>query len=115
MNKSSKKLSAAQQEELLLVLRERFEKNMKRHKGIEWANVESKLKTKPEKLWSLHEMEATGGEPDVIVPIAIGYDKKTAEYIFCDCCEESPKGRRSICYDHEALESRKENKPKNSA
>jgi len=113
MSKGSKKLSSAQQEELLLVLQERFEKNMKRHKSIEWAKVESKLKSKPEKLWSLLEMEKTGGEPDLVFPI--GSDKKTSEYIFYDCSAESPVGRRSFCYDHEALESRKENKPKNSA
>src|SRR6185436_18322649 len=86
-----------------------FEKNMNRHKGIEWVKVEAKLKANPEKLWSLNEMEITGGEPDVVS------DNKKKEYIFYDCSEESPKGRRSVCYDHEALESRKENKPKNSA
>jgi hypothetical protein len=105
-----KKLSADEREELLLALRARFEKNMKRHKGLEWTKVEARLEANTEKLWSLNEMEITGGEPDVI-----GHDKKTGEYIFCDCSAESPKERRSICYDHEALESRKENKPKNSA
>ena len=107
---NKKKLSAEESEELLLVLRARFEKNMNRHKGIEWNKVETKLEAHPEKLWSLNEMEKTEGEPDVI-----GYDKKTDEYIFTDCSAETPKGRRSICYDHEALESRKEHKPKNSA
>src|SRR4026209_2703675 len=107
--KNNKKLSSEQRDELLLVLRNRFEKNMNRHKGIEWADVEAKLKS-GEKLWSLDEMERTGGEPDVV-----GYDKKTDEYIFYDCSAESPKDRRSICYDHEALEKRKEHKPENSA
>jgi hypothetical protein len=104
------KLSQDQREELLLALQARFEKNMKRHKGLEWAKVEAKLEANPGKLWSLHEMEATGGEPDVV-----GHDKKSGEYIFYDCSAETPKGRRSICYDGEALESRKEHKPKNSA
>jgi len=108
--KSSKKLLSEQREELILVLRGRFEKNKNRHKGIEWAKVEAKLKSKTEKLWSLNEMEITGGEPDVV-----GQDKKTGEFIFYDCSAESPKGRRSVCYDHEALESRKEHKPENSA
>ena len=107
---SKSKLSSEEREELLITLQERFEKNMKRHKGIAWANVQSKLEASAGKLWSLNEMEITGGEPDVV-----GHDKKTGEYIFYDCSEESPKGRRSICYDHEALEARKENKPKNSA
>lgn len=107
---TKKKLAPQQTEELLQILKTRFEKNTKRHKGIEWAKVEAKLKASPAKLWSLNEMELTGGEPDVV-----GYDKKTGEYIFYDCSEESPKGRRSICYDHEALESRKEHKPKDSA
>ena len=105
-----KKLSPEQQQELLWILKARFEKNSNRHKGIDWANVQARLETAPDKLWSLEEMEITGGEPDVI-----GQDKKTGEYIFCDCSAESPKGRRSICYDHEALESRKEHKPANSA
>jgi len=104
------KLSPEQQEELLTVLEARFEKNMQRHKGIEWNKVLAKLQANLDKLWSLDEMERTEGEPDVI-----GYDKKTDEYIFYDCAAESPKGRRSICYDHEALEKRKENKPADSA
>src|SRR6187431_2313079 len=106
----SKKLSCQQREELLSALKTRFEKNMNRHKGLEWTKVQAKLEAKPEKLWSLHEMERTGGEPDVV-----GHDKKTGEYIFYDCSAESPKGRRSLCYDREALESRKEHKPANSA
>lgn len=112
MSKTNRKkeLSAQQREELLDVLKTRFEKNMKRHKGLKWADVEARLKAKPEKLWSLNEMETTEGEPDVV-----GHDKKTGEYIFFDCSAESPKGRRSVCYDHYALESRKEHKPKNSA
>jgi hypothetical protein len=112
MNKTNgnKKLSSAQREELLGALKGRFEKNMNRHKGLEWAKVQAKLEANPEKLWSLNEMEKTGGEPDVV-----GHDKKTGGYIFYDCSEESPKGRRSVCYDREALESRKEHKPKNSA
>ncbi len=112
MTKSNKKeLSPAQREELLRTLNARFEKNMNRHKGLEWAQVQAKLDSgsSGEKLWSLNEMERTSGEPDVV-----GHDKKTDEYIFYDCSAESPKGRRSICYDREALESRKENKPGNS-
>jgi hypothetical protein len=109
---TKKKLSSAEREELLLALRARFEKNMNRHKGLEWAKVQARLEADPEKMWSLNEMETTGGEPDVV---AIGNDKKTGEYIFYDCSAESPKGRRSVCYDHEALESRKEHKPENSA
>ena len=105
-----KGLSHGQLEELLKTLKARFEKNMNRHKGVEWAEVQAKLKASPEKLWSLNEMERTGGEPDVV-----GYDKKTGEYIFCDCSAETPKGRRSVCYDREALNSRKEHKPENSA
>lgn len=105
-----KNLSASQREELLKILKDRFDKNAKRHKGINWAEVEARLVSKPEKLWSLNEMEMSGGEPDVVA-----YDKKSGEYIFFDCSAESPKGRRSICYDHEALESRKEHKPKDSA
>jgi len=97
-------------EELLKTLKSRFEKNINRHQGLDWAKVQYKLNTNPEKLWSLSEMEATGGEPDVV-----GYDKTTGEYIFYDCSTESPKDRRSLCYDHEALESRKENKPKDNA
>jgi hypothetical protein len=107
---SKRKLSQDSAEELILTLRARFEKNMGRHKGIEWAKVEAKLKANAEAVWSLKEMEKTEGEPDVV-----GHDKKTNEYIFYDCAAESPKGRRSICYDHEALESRKEHKPENSA
>jgi hypothetical protein len=103
-------LSQKQREEILKVLQDRFEKNMHRHKGLEWASVRAKLEADPKKLWSLHEMERTGGEPDVV-----GHDKKSSEYIFYDCCEQSPKGRRSLCYDREALESRKEHKPKDSA
>ena len=110
MKRSKKELSLKQREELLTILKMRFEKNPTRHKDIEWEKVLVKLEAAPEKLWSLNEMEATGGEPDVI-----GYDKKTAEYIFCDCSTETPKGRRSLCYDRAALESRKEHKPKNSA
>ncbi len=106
----SKKLSSQQREELLTALKARFEKNMNRHKGLEWTKVQAKLEANAEKLWSLNEMERTGGEPDVI-----GHDKKTGEYIFYDCSAESPKGRRSVCYDREALESRKEHKPENSA
>ncbi len=105
-----KKLPAEQQKELLNILKARFEKNKNRHKGIDWIAVETKLKSNAEKLWSLNEMEITGGEPDVV-----GHDKKTGEYIFFDCAPESPKDRRSICYDHEALEKRKEHKPANSA
>ena len=109
--KSNKKeLSSEQREELLRALKARFEKNMNRHQGLEWANVQAKLEANAEKLWSLSEMETTGGEPDVV-----GHDKKTGEYIFFDCSAESPKDRRSVCYDREALESRKEHKPKNSA
>jgi uncharacterized protein DUF4256 len=103
-------LSKKQSAELLKTLQARFEKNMNRHGGLEWAKVQARLAANPEKLWSLNEMERTGGEPDVV-----GHDKKTGEYIFYDCAAESPKGRRSICYDREALESRKENKPKDNA
>ncbi len=105
-----KKLSTTQREALLSALKTRFEKNMNRHEGLEWANVQTKLEANTEKLWSLHKMEETGGEPDVV-----GHDKKTDEYIFYDCSAESPKGRRSVCYDGEALESRKEHKPEDSA
>jgi hypothetical protein len=108
--KSNMKLSPEQRDELLRTLKTRFEKNMSRHKGLEWAQVQAKLEAHVEKLWSLHEMERTGGEPDVV-----GHDKKTGEYIFYDCSAESPKGRRSLCYDREALESRKENKPEDNA
>ena len=107
---SKKKLSPKESLELLKTLKTRFEKNMNRHEGMEWAKVQAKLEANSEKLWSLNEMERTGGEPDVV-----SYDKKKGGYIFYDCSEESPKGRRSICYDHKALESRKEHKPKNSA
>ena len=119
---NKKELSAKQREEILNTLKARFEKNMNRHKGIEWTKVQAKLEANTEKLWSLNEMERTGGEPDVVVPIDIGNDKKTRrlpavrqEYIFYDCSAESPAGRRSFCYDREALESRKENKPKDNA
>lgn len=105
-----KELSPKQTKELLSTLKARFEKNMQRHKGIEWAKVQSKLEAGANKLWSLNEMETTGGEPDVV-----GHDKKTGEYIFYDCAPESPNGRRSFCYDGAALSSRKEHKPKNSA
>lgn len=108
--RTNRELSPEQREELLSVLKSRFEKNLNRHKGLEWAKVLAKLEADPEKLWSLDEMEVTGGEPDVV-----GYDKKTDEYVFFDCSAESPKGRRSLCYDREALESRKEHKPENSA
>jgi hypothetical protein len=110
INSNKKELSPKQREELLRTLKGRFEKNMNRHKGLEWATVQSKLKANTEKLWSLNEMERTGGEPDVV-----GHDKKTGEYIFYDCSSESPKGRRSLCYDRDALEARKEHKPKNNA
>jgi hypothetical protein len=102
-------LSKKQREEVFTVLKARFEKNMNRHKGLAWAEVQAKLEANAEKLWSLNEMERTGGEPDVV-----GHDKKTGEYIFYDCSSESPKGRRSLCYDRGALESRKEHKPKDS-
>jgi hypothetical protein len=107
---SKKNLSPPQREELLKALKGRFEKNVNRHKGLEWAKVQIKLEANSEKLWSLNEMERTGGEPDVV-----GSNKKTGEYIFYDCSAESPQARRSLCYDREALESRKEHKPKNSA
>ena len=110
MKSNKKQLQPPQHAALLNILKTRFEKNMHRHKGIEWAEIQDKLEANVEKLWSLNEMERTNGEPDVV-----GYDKKTDEYIFYDCSAESPAGRRSICYDHEALESRKEHKPKNSA
>src|SRR6267378_7295302 len=110
INSNKRELAPKQREELLRVLKGRFEKNMNRHQGLEWAKVQGKLEAHTEKLWSLNEMERTGGEPDVV-----GLDKKTGEYIFYDCSAESPKGRRSFCYDGEALESRKENKPKNNA
>ena len=110
INSMQKTLSSEQRQEILKVLKARFEKNMKRHKGFDWARVQAKLEANPGKLWSLNEMEITGGEPDVV-----GHDKMTGDYIFYDCSAESPKGRRSVCYDEEALASRKEHKPKNSA
>jgi hypothetical protein len=109
-NSNKKELSPEQHEELLRALKRRFEKNMNRHKGLEWAKVQAKLEANTRKIWSLNEMERTGGEPDVV-----GFDKKTGEYIFYDCSAESPKGRRSLCYDRQALESRKEHKPENNA
>ena len=107
---NKKALTAAQSSALISKLKERFEKNMKRHKEVDWSKLQVKLEKNAEKLWSLNEMEETGGEPDVT-----GFDKKTGEYIFCDCAAESPAGRRSFCYDDEALQSRKEHKPKDSA
>jgi hypothetical protein len=107
---NKKELSPEQHQELLRALKARFEKNMNRHKGLGWAQVLTKLEAQAEKLWSLNEMERTGGEPDVV-----GHDEKTGEYIFYDCSAESPKGRRSLCYDREALESRKEHKPEDNA
>lgn len=110
-SKSNQKvLSAQEQEELLSVLEARFRKHTSRHKGVEWSAVKARLQAAPEKLWSLHEMERTGGEPDVV-----GHDTATGEYVFYDCSSESPKGRRSVCYDRQALDSRKEHKPENSA
>ncbi len=109
MKSNKQKLSASQSEALLSTLKARFEKNKNRHKGIEWAKVQARLEGNNEKLWSLYEMEETGGEPDVV-----SYEK-TGQYIFYDCSAESPKGRRSLCYDHEALEKRKEHKPEDSA
>jgi hypothetical protein len=110
IHSNKKDLSPEQREELIRAMKARFEKNVKRHKGLEWAQVQAKLEANGEKLWSLSEMERTGGEPDVV-----GQDKKTGEYIFYDCSAESPKGRRSVCYDREALESRKEHKPEDNA
>jgi hypothetical protein len=107
---NKKKLSPEQSNELIKTLKDRFEKNMNRHKGLEWAKLQARLAGSTEKLWSLSEMERTGGEPDVV-----GIDIKTGEYIFYDCSPESPKGRRSVCYDREALDARKENKPANNA
>src|SRR6266581_3243920 len=109
ISSNKKELSPEQREELLRALKARFEKNMNRHEGLGWAKVQAKLEAKAEKLWSLNEMERTGGEPDVV------HDKKTGEYVFYDCSAESPKGRTSVCYDREGLESRKEHKPKNNA
>ena len=110
LKRNKKQLPPEQRKELLAALKARFEKNMNRHKGLAWADVQAKLEANAEKLWSLNEMARTGGEPDVV-----GYDKKTGEYIFCDCSPESPKDRRGLCYDREALDSRKENKPKGNA
>jgi hypothetical protein len=110
MSKTKKKLSSEQREQLLSALKARFDKNMGRHKGVAWGEVQKKLDANTEKLWSLNEMERTGGEPDIV-----DHDTKTGDFIFNDCSAESPKGRRSICYDHEALEARKEHKPENSA
>jgi len=110
INSNKKKLSSEQREELLRAVKARFEKNMNRHEGLEWTKVQAKLEANAEKLWSLNEMERTGGEPDVV-----GHDKKTGEYIFFDCSTETPKGRTSVCYDREGLESRKEHKPKTNA
>jgi hypothetical protein len=110
INSNKKELSPEQREELLRALKARFEKNMNRHKGLEWAKLQARLEANSEKLWSLNEMERTGGEPDVV-----DHDKKTGEYIFYDCSAESPKGRTSVCYDREGLDSRKEHKPKNNA
>lgn len=107
---NKKALTSPQQEALLTILKQRFEKNNNRHEGLDWTTIQAKLETAPEKLWSLYEMERTEGEPDVM-----GYDSKTNEYIFCDCSPETPKGRRSICYDQEALEARKLHKPADSA
>lgn len=110
MSHADHALSPEQRTELFGLLKTRFETNMNRHEGLDWAGVQAKLKANPSKLWSLYEMERTGGEPDVI-----GYDRQTDAYIFCDCSAESPKGRRSLCYDGDALASRKANKPENSA
>ena len=110
ISRNKRELSPEQGEELLRALKVRFEQNMNRHKGLQWAPVEAKLQANGEKLWSLNEMERTGGEPDVV-----GHDKKTGEYFFYDCSAESPKGRRSVCYDREALDSRKEHKPEDNA
>ena len=107
---TKKELSAAEREQLLTTLKNRFDKHMNRHEGLEWEKVQTKLEANPDKLWSLHMMEETGGEPDVV-----GYEAATNEYIFYDCSAESPKGRRSVCYDREALEARKKHKPENSA
>ncbi len=109
-SKFQKELSAKQRDELLATLKTRFEKNLARHKGLTWSKVEVRIERSPSKLWSLNEMERTGGEPDVV-----GHDKKSGEIIFYDCSEESPKGRRSVCFDREGLESRKEHRPENNA
>ncbi len=110
MKKNKKELTSKQREELISALKSRFEKNRNRHKDLTWSNVQARLEVNPGKLWTLNEMENTGGEPDVV-----GYDKKSGEFIFYDCCPETPKGRRSICYDRKALDARKEHKPANSA
>ncbi|OJT24221.1 hypothetical protein BO221_13640 [Archangium sp. Cb G35] len=110
VNSNKRELSLDQREALLKALKARFEKSLSRHKGLEWAKVQARLEANAEKLWSLNEMERTGGEPDVV-----GHDKKTGEYIFYDCSEETPKGRRSVCYDREGMDSRKEHKPENNA
>lgn len=110
MDKAGREIAPDQREALLRTLKSRFEKNMHRHPGLDWADVQARLEARPEKLWSLHEMERTGGEPDVV-----GFDRETGEYIFYDCAPESPKGRRSLCYDPAALESRKQHKPEGSA
>jgi hypothetical protein len=110
MKNTKKDLSSKEREDLLAILQDRFEKNPGRHQGLDWAKVQVRLETKPAKLWSLHEMEKTGGEPDVV-----GQDKKTGEYLFYDCSPETPKGRVSVCYDREGWESRKEHRPKNTA
>ena len=110
MKTKKKELSPKLREELLAALKSRFEKNMNRHRGLEWAKVQARLEANAERLWSLHEMELTGGEPDVV-----GHDKGTGEYVFYDCSAESPKGRTSVCYDREGLESRREHKPANNA
>lgn len=110
INPNKKELSPEQRERLLSVVKNRFEKNMHRHPGLDWTKIQAKLEANPEKLWSLNEMERTGGEPDVV-----GFDPETGEFIFYDCSPESPEGRRNICYDRAALESRKEHKPQNSA
>lgn len=109
MKSNKKDLSLKQREQLLAALKDRFEKNLNRHKGMEWAKVQARLEANAEKLWSLNEMERTGGEPDVV-----GFDKKTGDFIFFDCSEQTPEGRVSLCYDREALDSRKEHKPKSS-
>lgn len=110
MTSKNKEIPPLEREDLLATLEERFNKNMRRHEGLEWANVLARLKSNPDTLWSINEMEKTGGEPDVI-----GFDAATGEFVFCDCSPESPKGRRSVCYDQAALDSRKEHKPKDSA
>jgi Protein of unknown function (DUF4256) len=110
MTKGNKVLSPEQREELLSTLKARFEKNINRHEGLEWADVQAKLEANPDKLWSLNEMEGTGGEPDVV-----GLDQETGDYLFYDCSAESPKGRRSVCFDRAALDARKNHKPENSA